>query len=252
MRPDRSGSSSRSRFEADAPGYTKVLRESLKRNKAMIKRAMDIVVSAAVLLVLSPVMFVLSMVVWAVLGRPIIFRQTRPGLRGKLFTVYKFRTMTDGRDANGELLPDLQRAHPLGRLIERSSLDELPELYNVLKGDMSLVGPRPLLPEYLPRYTTHQARRHEVKPGITGLAQINGRRRVPFSRRLQLDVDYVDHQSTWLDLKILALTIPSVLFAKGVDDPNCVVDDIGLIPESTRLRHLRENANVKAGGSADR
>jgi len=217
----------------------------------MVKRTIDVLVSAVALILLSPLMALLALLVWVALGRPVIFRQLRPGLHGRLFTIYKFRTMTDVRDANGELLPDEMRAHPVGRFIQKTSLDELPEFFNVLKGEMSLVGPRPLLPEYLARYTSEQARRHEVRPGITGLAQINGRRRIPFSRRLQLDVQYVDRQSTRLDLTILALTIPCVLFARGVDDlDGGVVDDIGLIPESKRRLSMREELNVETGGDS--
>jgi len=150
-------------------------------------------------------------------GSPILFRQNRPGLRGKPFAILKFRTMTNARDAQGNLLPDAQRLTLLGRDLRSTSLDELPELLNVLRGDMSLVGPRPLLMEYLPRYTPEQARRHEVKPGITGWAQVNGRNAISWEEKFKLDVWYVDHCSLWLDLKILALTVIQVFQRNGIN-----------------------------------
>jgi len=160
----------------------------------------------------------------------VLFRQQRPGLHGQPFTPYKFRTMTDARDAQGNLLPDAERLTPLGRFLRSTSLDELPELVNVLKGEMSLVGPRPLLMAYLDRYTPEQNRRHEVRPGITGWSQINGRQGIPFSKRLELDCWYVDHQSFLLDLRILLLTIPQVFRAQGVILGQKVeeVDDLNL------------------------
>lgn len=150
------------------------------------------------------------------MGRPVFFRQLRPGLHGKLFNLCKFRTMREAYGEDGRLLPDAERLTRAGRIIRSLSLDELPQLWNVLKGEMSLVGPRPLLPKYLERYTTREARRHEVRPGITGWAQINGRQTIPFSKRLELDVWYVENWSFWLDIKIIFLTVPNVCRSRGV------------------------------------
>ena len=155
------------------------------------------------------------------MGRRVLFRQPRLGLRGKPFTFLKFRTMTDAVDVHGNLLPDEMRLIPAGRALRRLSLDELPQLLNVIRGDMSLVGPRPLLPEYLPLYDIQQARRHEVRPGITGWAQVNGRNAVTWEERFKLDVWYVDHRSFWLDLKILMLTVWRVFQTQGVSQPGC-------------------------------
>ncbi|MCS6923723.1 MAG: sugar transferase [Fimbriimonadales bacterium] len=177
---------------------------------------MDVLLSCAALALLSPLMLALALLVWRKLGRPILFRQLRPGLHGKPFVMYKFRTMTDARDAQGNLLPDSERLTPFGKWLRSTSLDELPELFNVLKGDMSLVGPRPLLMEYLDRYTPEQARRHEVKPGITGWAQIHGRNALSWDEKFQLDVWYVDNWSLWLDLKILWRTLWIVLRREGI------------------------------------
>lgn len=181
-----------------------------------LKRGVDIVGSSLMLLILSPLMLVLALLVWRKMGRPILFRQVRPGLHGKPFVMYKFRTMTDARDAQGNLLPDSERLTPFGKWLRATSLDELPELFNVLKGDMSLVGPRPLLMEYLDRYTPEQARRHEVKPGITGWAQIHGRNALSWEEKFKLDVWYVDHWSLWLDFKILWRTLWIVLKREGI------------------------------------
>ena len=187
-----------------------------KRVQAYLKRVFDIVVSAVALTVLAPVMGLIALAVWRTMGRPVLFRQARPGLHGKPFVMYKFRTMRDLRDAEGNLLPDEARLTPFGRWLRATSLDELPELVNVLRGEMSLVGPRPLLMEYLERYTPEQARRHEVKPGITGWAQIHGRNNLSWEERLRLDVWYVDHWSLWLDLKILWRTLWMVLRREGI------------------------------------
>jgi sugar transferase EpsL len=187
-----------------------------KRVQAYLKRVFDIVVSAVALTVLAPVMGLTALAVWRTMGRPVLFRQARPGLHGKPFVMYKFRTMRDLRDAEGNLLPDEARLTPFGRWLRTTSLDELPELVNVLRGEMSLVGPRPLLMEYLERYTPEQARRHEVKPGITGWAQIHGRNNLSWEERLRLDVWYVDHWSLWLDLKILWRTLWMVLRREGI------------------------------------
>ena len=168
-----------------------------------IKRAFDLTLALLALTILSPMIGLIALLVWLELGSPVLFRQQRPGLHGRAFTLYKFRTMTDARDAQANLLPDAERLTPLGRFLRSTSLDELPELFNVLKGDMSLVGPRPLLMRYLDRYTPEQMRRHQVKPGITGWAQVNGRNVLTWEQKFALDVWYVDHASLWLDLKIL-------------------------------------------------
>jgi lipopolysaccharide/colanic/teichoic acid biosynthesis glycosyltransferase len=180
------------------------------------KYLMDRVCAAIGLIFLSPLLALLAVLVRWRLGSPVFFRGQRPGWRGRPFTVLKFRTMTDARDPAGNLLPDAGRLTAFGRWLRRASLDELPELFNVLKGDMSLVGPRPLLMEYLPRYTPEQARRHEVKPGITGWAQVNGRNAISWEEKFKLDVWYVDNQSLWLDLKILALTVLQVFQREGI------------------------------------
>lgn len=177
----------------------------------MIKRIFDIAFSLLALFMLSPIFLVISVLVRRHLGSPVIFRQLRPGLLSKPFQMYKFRTMSDARDFCGMLLPDEKRLTTLGRFLRSTSLDELPELWNVLLGDMSLVGPRPLLMEYLQLYSDVQKRRHEVKPGVTGWAQINGRNSIPWYKKFELDVWYVDHQSLLLDLKILFLTFWKVV-----------------------------------------
>ncbi|MCF6095703.1 sugar transferase [Thermovorax subterraneus] len=190
--------------------------------KYFIKRAMDIVLSAVLLLLLSPIMILIALLVYINLGSPVIFKQMRPGLHGKPFCIYKFRTMKDLRDENCNLLPDELRLTKFGAFLRSTSLDELPELINVLKGEMSLVGPRPLLMEYLDRYTPEQARRHEVKPGITGWAQVNGRNAISWEEKFKLDVWYVDNWSIWLDLKILFITLLKVLQREGIRARNHV------------------------------
>jgi lipopolysaccharide/colanic/teichoic acid biosynthesis glycosyltransferase len=182
----------------------------------MMKRMMDLLVSGLALLVLALPLLVLAAVVRARLGSPVLFRQVRPGLHGHPFEMIKFRTMTDERGPDGALLPDALRLTRFGRFLRSTSLDELPELLNVLRGEMSLVGPRPLLMEYLPLYTTEQARRHEVRPGITGWAQVNGRNALSWEDRFKLDVWYVDHRTLWLDLRILWLTVRKVLAREGI------------------------------------
>lgn len=182
----------------------------------MLKRAFDIVVAAALLVVLAPLMAMIALAVRIGLGRPVIFVQERPGKGGRVFRLYKFRTMRDARGPDGTPLPDAERLTGLGRFLRASSLDELPELWNVLRGDMSLVGPRPLLVEYLDRYSPRQARRHEVRPGITGLAQVSGRNALGWDERLELDVRYVDERTFWLDLKILLLTLGTVVRREGI------------------------------------
>ncbi|WP_090143135.1 sugar transferase [Limnohabitans sp. DM1] len=181
-----------------------------------MKRLFDILLSACGLLVLAVPLLALAWQVRRKLGSPVLFTQVRPGLQGKPFRMVKFRTMTDARDVNGALLPDAQRLTPFGRFLRASSLDELPELWNVLRGEMSLVGPRPLLMEYLPLYSSVQARRHEVRPGITGWAQINGRNAISWADKFALDVWYVDHRSLWLDVRILWLTVRKVLMRDGI------------------------------------
>lgn len=180
------------------------------------KRMLDLFISSIGVVLSSPVLVFVGFSVWLAHGAPILFRQQRPGLDGRPFTLYKFRTMTDWRDEQGNLLPDSERLTPLGRFLRSTSLDELPELFNVLKGDMSLVGPRPLLMQYLGRYTPEQARRHEVRPGITGWAQVNGRNTLTWEQRFALDVWYVDHMSIALDLKIVVITIWKVLKREGI------------------------------------
>jgi lipopolysaccharide/colanic/teichoic acid biosynthesis glycosyltransferase len=183
------------------------------------KRLFDIFVSTLALLLLFPTLALLTLLVRAKLGSPVFFRQQRPGLNGRPFTLIKFRTMTDKRDAQGNLLPDAQRLTKFGKFLRTSSLDELPELWNVLKGEMSLVGPRPLLMQYLPLYTPEQARRHEVRPGITGWAQVNGRNALTWEEKFALDVWYVDNHTPWLDLKIIVRTIIKVLIRDGISEP---------------------------------
>ena len=182
----------------------------------MIKRLFDILASALGLFLLSPVIAIVAWQIHRKLGSPVPFRQVRPGFDGKPFEMVKFRTMRDAVDIQGKLLPDSERMTPLGSFLRASSLDELPELWNVLKGDMSLVGPRPLLMEYLPLYSPEQYRRHEVRPGVTGWAQINGRNALSWEEKFKLDVWYVDNRSFWLDLKIIFLTIKKVVIRDGI------------------------------------
>jgi len=182
----------------------------------MVKRVVDSMAAAGALLLLTPGLAALAFAIRIWMGRPVLFRQVRIGRGERAFRIAKFRTMTDASDNAGNLLADEQRLTALGGFIRRVSLDELPQLWNVLKGDMSLVGPRPLLPEYLPRYTAFQRRRHEVKPGITGWAQVNGRNGLTWEQKFELDVWYVDHQSLWLDVKILWLTVLQVLRRDGI------------------------------------
>jgi len=181
-----------------------------------MKRVLDLTVSVVILLIFAPIIAVIALLIRIKLGSPVLFKQTRPGLHGKPFQVYKLRTMTDERDGRGELLSDHLRLTPFGRFLRKSSLDELPQLWNVVKGELSLVGPRPLLMSYLALYTEEQARRQLVKPGITGWAQVNGRNSISWEEKFVLDVWYVDHQSLWLDLKILYLSVIKVLRSDGI------------------------------------
>ncbi|WP_201598644.1 sugar transferase [Psychrobacter vallis] len=182
----------------------------------MIKRLFDITAATTALVVLSPVYALTAYKVKNNLGSPVLFRQTRPGLHGKPFEMIKFRSMKDAVDADGNSLPDSERLTPFGQALRNSSLDELPELWNVIKGDMSLVGPRPLLMEYLPLYNEAQKRRHLVRPGITGYAQVNGRNAIGWSEKFELDTWYIDNQSLWLDIKILLKTVKKVVIKDGI------------------------------------
>jgi sugar transferase EpsL len=181
-----------------------------------IKKAIDRTAATVLLIVLSPVMAVIALLVWATIGRPVLFRQTRTGFRGRPFQIIKFRTMTNDKDTNGRALPDEMRLPTVGRFLRATSLDELPELYNVLTGEVSLVGPRPLLAHYLERYSPEQARRHDVMPGITGWAQINGRNDLTWEEKFALDVWYVDHRSLGLDFRILLKTFWQVIKQDGI------------------------------------
>jgi len=183
------------------------------------KRLLDVLLTAPSLLVFAPVVALVALCVRLRLGSPVLFCQQRPGLHGRSFTLLKFRTMTEARDGQGHLLPDAKRLTPLGRFLRSTSLDELSELLNVLRGEMSLVGPRPLLTKYLERYTSEQMRRHDVRPGITGWAQVNGRNAISWEHKFALDVWYVDHLSCWLDLKIVVLTVWRILRCDGINEP---------------------------------
>lgn len=185
--------------------------------KNCFKRMIDCCLAMVAIVVLSPVMAAVAVLLAvANKGAGVVFTQTRPGKNGRLFKVMKFKTMTDERDENGNLLPDAQRLTKTGKFIRSTSLDELPQLFNVLKGDMALIGPRPLLPQYLPLYSVEQARRHEVRPGITGWAQVHGRNAISWKKKFELDVWYVDHCSFWLDLKIILLTVKKVVVREGI------------------------------------
>jgi sugar transferase EpsL len=180
---------------------------------------LDFWVATAALLIFAPLLAAVALTIWLSMGSPVLFRQIRSGYKGRPFTLLKFRTMRDSRDAHGRALPDAERLTALGRLLRRLSLDELPQLWNVWKGSMSLVGPRPLVVKYLERYTPEQARRHEVKPGITGWAQINGRNALTWNQKFCLDVWYVDHRSFWLDIRILLITTWQMLTSRGINQP---------------------------------
>jgi len=182
----------------------------------MIKRVLDVLVASIVLVILSPIMILVGLILIAKLGSPVLFRQTRPGLHGKPFEMLKFRTMLNATDVKGNLIPDELRLTSFGKLLRSTSLDELPEFWNVFRGDMSLVGPRPLLMDYLPLYSTEQNRRHEVLPGITGWAQVNGRNDISWKEKFRLDIWYVDNQSFGLDIKILLVTIRKVILSEGI------------------------------------
>ena len=204
------------------------------------KRVFDLVTAIVVLVVMSPLMAAIAVAVRLLMGSPVLFRQHRPGLHGQVFTCVKFRTMSDARDVSGQSLPDGQRLTPLGRFLRSTSLDELPELFNVIRGEMSMVGPRPLLPEYLSRYSPKQMRRHEVKPGITGWAQINGRNSLDWNRRFELDLWYVGHRNLWLDLRILATTVWKVVTRVGICGPGHAT-----MPEFLGVNTEREQGNAR-------
>jgi len=227
----------------------------------MTKRLIDFLVAFVLLLVLAPLLLVLAAMIRLTLGSPVLFRQRRPGLHGKPFVLYKFRSMRFAYDRDGQPLPDQERLTPVGCFLRKTSLDELPQLWNVLRGEMSLVGPRPLLMQYLARYTAEQSRRHELPPGMTGWAQIHGRQALAFSKRLELDVWYVDHWSLRLDFKIAWKTVINVLRAEGVrlDQKPEEVDDLGLYthPESnhsafTTRRKPAEGRRPAAGSTEAR
>jgi sugar transferase EpsL len=193
--------------------------------RAAMKRCCDLVIAGITLVLLSPVLLLLAILVRSKLGAPVLFRQVRPGLHGKPFEMLKFRSMTSARDASGNLLPDAQRLTPFGKLLRSTSLDELPELWNVLMGEMSLVGPRPLLMEYLPLYSAEQLRRHDVRPGVTGWAQVNGRNAISWQSKFALDVWYVENRSLRLDAKILWMTMVRVVRQDGVTAANSATID---------------------------
>jgi len=201
------------------PGGAELKPQKEKRGlyRRYFKRPLDFVLSLTAIIILSPILLFIAFLVRIKLGSPVVFKQQRPGLNEKIFTLYKFRTMTDEKNEKGELLPDEVRLTDFGKFLRAMSLDELPELFNILKGDMSIVGPRPLLTEYLPLYNEHQRRRHEVRPGLTGWAQVNGRNAITWEEKFNYDVEYVDNLSFLLDLKIIILTIMKVLKREGIN-----------------------------------
>lgn len=212
--------------------------------KKYFKRCLDFILSLCGIVVLSPVLLVLAVLVRVKLGSPVLFRQERPGRNEKIFTLCKFRTMTDARDENGELLPDAVRLTKFGRFLRATSLDELPELFNILKGDMSVIGPRPLLVSYLPYYTERERFRHSVRPGLTGLAQVSGRNFIDWDRRLQKDVEYVEHLTFGMDLKVLWLTVLTVLghTEEVAQDTNAAEGNFAQI----RKKRLEETGSLEA------
>jgi sugar transferase EpsL len=197
------------------------------------KRVFDLVAAGLGLLLLAPIVLLVALLVRIFHGAPVLFRQQRPGYQGRPFHIYKFRTMTEARDSSGNLRPDAERLTPLGRFLRATSLDEFPAFFNVLRGEMSLVGPRPLLMEYLPRYSPEQMRRHAVLPGVTGWAQVNGRNALSWEEKFKLDVWYVDHWSFWLDLKILFLTVWKVFKREGISQPGHATAEIFLGNQQT-------------------
>jgi len=217
-----------------------------RRISRAVKRAVDVVAAASGLVVLAPLMTIIAISIRLTMGPPVLFRQTRPGFRGRSFRLVKFRTMRDDRGPDGGLLPDSERVSRLGALLRRMSLDELPELWNVVAGDMSLVGPRPLLMRYLPHYTSEQARRHDVRPGLTGWAQVNGRRAITMADRFALDVWYVDHWSVALDARIIVRTVGMVVGGRGVEPPETGVTD----PFQTLVRQDNSSGEINEEGGS--
>ena len=203
-----------------------------------IKRILDIISSLLAIIILSPLLAVTAVLVKTKLGSPVLFRQERPGKDEKIFTLMKFRTMTDERDENGELLPDEVRLTKFGKFLRSTSIDELPELFNILKGDMSVIGPRPLLVEYIPRYNEHQHRRHEVRPGLSGWAQVNGRNTVSWEDKFDMDVHYVDNYSLAMDVKIFFMTVLNVLKREGISSETSATMEVFMGTPG------REEANV--------
>lgn len=203
-----------------------------------IKRILDIIFSLLAIIILSPLLAVTAVLVKTKLGSPVLFKQERPGKDEKIFTLMKFRTMTDERDENGELLPDEVRLTKFGKFLRSTSIDELPELFNILKGDMSVIGPRPLLVEYIPRYNEHQHRRHEVRPGLSGWAQVNGRNSISWEEKFDLDVEYVDNYSFAMDVKILFMTVLNVLKKEGISSETSATMEVFMGTPG------REEANV--------
>jgi sugar transferase EpsL len=201
------------------PGLVDPMKQLDSSRKHLIKRALDLALAVPGFFFLAPLMFFIAVMIRSTSAGPVFFWQDRPGLHGKIFRIAKFRTMRSCHDENGCLLPDGERLTPFGRFLRSTSLDELPELFNVLRSEMSLVGPRPLLVKYLDRYTPEQMRRHEVMPGITGWAQVNGRNAITWEEKFRLDIWYVDNHSTWLDLKIIAMTLSRVLKREGISAP---------------------------------
>jgi sugar transferase EpsL len=215
----------------------------LPKGTPFVKRLLDILLTLPIVVILSPVILVISILVACQHGFPILFKQERPGWQGKIFTIYKFRTMRHLTDEQGDPLPDAERLTKFGRFLRATSLDELPELINVLKGEMSIVGPRPLLVEYLPRYNPTQFRRHEVLPGITGWAQINGRNAITWQEKFDLDVWYIDHWSLWLDIKIIIQSIFKVLRREGISQPGQATAELfmGNPPETDDPTSITDN-----------
>ena len=212
--------------------------------RRFFKRFFDIVLSLTALIVLSPVLLVVAVLVRVKLGSPVIFRQERPGKDEKIFRLYKFRSMTDARDENGELLPDEVRLTKFGRLLRSTSLDELPELWNILKGDMSIVGPRPLAVVYLPYYTEEERRRHDILPGLTGLAQVNGRNALSWEAKFAYDLDYVSHVSFLLDVRIVLLTVKKVFVREGIGQAEEAPDSFHIVRQRQWNELEKEEAKV--------
>jgi len=199
------------------------------------KRLFDIIFSLIAIILLSPVFVIIAILVKIKLGGPVIFKQERPGLNEKIFTLYKFRTMTDEKDETGELLPDRLRLTKFGKFLRSTSMDELPELYNIIKGDMSIVGPRPLLTQYIPLYNDHQKRRHELRPGLTGLAQVCGRNSISWEEKFNLDVEYIDNVSFLGDCKIILLTVKKVLMREGINSDSAATMEYFVGSKETAL-----------------